>query len=71
MAGAYEEGKKTARPDAWIYKNRNSGLWNEKSAIGEYLKKEGIRTLLFRVSTPIRVLALLYKTPMLKASTPY
>jgi len=47
MAGAYEEGKKASRPNVWIWKNRNSGLWNEKSAIGEYLKKEGIRTLLF------------------------
>ncbi|KAI6088621.1 isochorismatase family protein [Hypoxylon rubiginosum] len=47
LAGAYEEGKKAARPDVWIHKNRNSGLWNEKSALGEYLRKEGIRTLLF------------------------
>lgn len=47
LAGAYEEGKKAARPDVWIHKNRNSGLWNEKSAMGEYLKREGIRTLLF------------------------
>jgi len=47
LAGAYEEGKKAARPDVWIHKNRNSGLWNEKSSLGEYLKKEGIRTLLF------------------------
>ncbi|KAL9095145.1 MAG: hypothetical protein Q9163_006531 [Psora crenata] len=47
LAGAYEEGKKAARPDVWIHKNRNSGLWNEKSAFGDYLKKEGIRTLLF------------------------
>ncbi|EEP78974.1 predicted protein [Uncinocarpus reesii 1704] len=47
LAGAYEEGKKAARPDVWIDKNRNSGLWNEKTAFGEYLKKEGIRTLLF------------------------
>lgn len=47
LAGAYEQGKNAARPDVWIHKNRNSGLWNEKSAFGEYLKKEGIRTLLF------------------------
>lgn len=47
LADAYEEGKKAARPDVWIHKNRNSGLWNEKSAFGEYLKKEGLRTLLF------------------------
>ncbi|KAF4439748.1 isochorismatase family protein [Fusarium austroafricanum] len=42
LADAYEEGKKAACPDVWIYKNRNSGLRNEKSAFGEYLKKEGI-----------------------------
>lgn len=47
LAGAFEEGKKGDRPDVWIDKNRNSGLWNEKSAFGEYLRKEGIRTLLF------------------------
>ncbi|KAG8668257.1 hypothetical protein FPOAC2_07547 [Fusarium poae] len=47
LADAYEEGKNAVRPDVWIHKNRNSGLWNEKSALGEYLKKEGIRTLLF------------------------
>ena len=47
LASACEEGKKATRPDVWIHKNRSSGLWNEKSAFGEYLKKEGIRTLLF------------------------
>lgn len=47
LASAYEEGKETARPDVWIHKNRNSGLRNENSALSEYLKKEGIRTLLF------------------------
>ncbi|EGX95347.1 isochorismatase family protein [Cordyceps militaris CM01] len=47
LAEAYEAGKKTARPDVWIHKNRNSGLWNDKSDFAEYLKKEKIRTLLF------------------------
>ncbi|KAI1420537.1 isochorismatase family protein [Xylaria sp. FL1777] len=47
LADAYEEGKRAPRPDVWIHKNRNSGLWSEKSAFGEYLTKEGIRTLLF------------------------
>ena len=47
LAAAYEEGKKTARPDVWIDKSRNSGLWYEKSDLGEYLRKEEIRTLLF------------------------
>jgi len=47
LAGAYEEGKKAACPDVWIHKNRNSGLWHERSDFNKYLKKEGIRTLLF------------------------
>lgn len=47
LAGAYKEGKKAPRSDVWIHKNRNSGLWNERSSFGEYLRKEGIRTLLF------------------------
>ncbi|KAI9690729.1 MAG: hypothetical protein M1820_009860 [Bogoriella megaspora] len=47
LAAAYEEGKKSARPDVWIDKNRNSGLWHDESALGQYLKREKIRTLLF------------------------
>lgn len=47
LAEAYEAGKKAARPDVWIHKNRNSGLWNERSDFAEYLNKAGIRTLLF------------------------
>ncbi|KAI0197910.1 isochorismatase family protein [Astrocystis sublimbata] len=47
LADAYEEGRSVPRPDVWIHKNRNSGLWQETSAFGEYLRKEGIRTLLF------------------------
>ena len=47
LASAYEEGRKASRPDILIHKNRNSGLWNASSGATEYLKKEGIRTLLF------------------------
>ncbi|OQE30642.1 hypothetical protein PENFLA_c002G10758 [Penicillium flavigenum] len=47
LAGTYEEGKKSARPDVWTRKNRHCRLWEEKSAFGDYLKKEGIRALLF------------------------
>lgn len=47
LAAAYEEGKRAARPDVWIDKNRNSGLWYDMSALGEYLRREEIRTLLF------------------------
>jgi nicotinamidase-related amidase len=47
LASAYEEGKKTSRPDVWMNKNRNSGLWNATSECSEFLEREGIRTLLF------------------------
>ena len=35
------------RPDVWIHKNRMSGLWGSGTSCTEYLKKEGIKTLLF------------------------
>jgi nicotinamidase-related amidase len=69
LASAFEEGKKAARPDVWIHKNRNSGLWNDTSALGEYLEKEGIRTSCFQASTRISVSALLCRMLMLGAST--
>ncbi|KAF1733613.1 hypothetical protein CRV24_007518 [Beauveria bassiana] len=47
LAEAYEAGKKTARPDVWIHKNRNSGLWNDKPDFAEYLEKGKVCTLLF------------------------
>ncbi|KAI1122606.1 hypothetical protein F5Y10DRAFT_71159 [Nemania abortiva] len=47
LAAAYEQGKKEPRPDVWINKNRNSGLWNATSECSEFLAKNGIRTLLF------------------------
>lgn len=43
----FEEGQKASRPDVLVHKDRNSGLWNDHSALHEYLKREGIRTLLF------------------------
>lgn len=33
--------------DVWIHKNRMSGLWGQQTMLGEYLEKEGIKTLLF------------------------
>lgn len=33
--------------DAWIDKNRMSGLWNTSTPLYDYLRTEGIRTLLF------------------------
>lgn len=47
LAAAYEKGKLAPRPDVLIYKNRNSGLWQDGSPLGEYLRKERICTLLF------------------------
>ncbi|KAF2722637.1 isochorismatase family protein [Polychaeton citri CBS 116435] len=47
LAAAYEEGKRAARPDVWIDKNRNSALWHDKTTLGGYLRKEKIQTLLF------------------------
>ncbi|KGO45040.1 hypothetical protein PEX1_024690 [Penicillium expansum] len=47
LAKAYEDGTTAPRPDVWIHQNRNSGLWNESTALSQYLKTEGIRTLLF------------------------
>ncbi|KAF2790020.1 Isochorismatase hydrolase [Melanomma pulvis-pyrius CBS 109.77] len=47
LLSAYHEGRKTDRPDVWIHKNKNSGLWNPTSACTDYLQTNGIRTLLF------------------------
>jgi nicotinamidase-related amidase len=47
MSSAFKEGQIVPCPDVLIHKNRNSGLWNEKTDLGEYLKEHGIRTLLF------------------------
>lgn len=34
-------------PDAWIHKNRMSGLWGPRTACTEFLSSRGIQTLLF------------------------
>lgn len=47
LQAAYEEGQKIVRQDVLINKNRNSGLWNAESECNIFLKKAGIRTLLF------------------------
>ncbi|KAI9684533.1 MAG: hypothetical protein M1822_005621 [Bathelium mastoideum] len=46
LASAFEVGQTAPRPDVQIYKNRNSGLSDASSELSEYLKREGIRTLL-------------------------
>lgn len=48
LDAAYEEGKKMKeKPDVWIHKNRMSGLWGMTTACEDFLREEGIRTLLF------------------------
>ena len=49
LVGVYEEGKGlgVGREDVWIHKNRMSALWSDRSALGEFLEGEGIRSLLF------------------------
>lgn len=43
----YEEGRKLdKKPDVWIHKNRMSGIWTA-TALGDFLDKEGIKTVLF------------------------
>ncbi|KAI9711972.1 MAG: hypothetical protein M1820_001680 [Bogoriella megaspora] len=44
---AFEEGRKAKRPDAWLHKNRMSGMWGATTPCQEFLEREGIRTLLF------------------------
>lgn len=44
----YEEGKKLPhKPDAWMHKNRMSGMWGATTMCQEYLDKQGLKTLLF------------------------
>lgn len=47
LRAAYEEERKASPPDAWIHKNRMSGLWGDKTLCTDFLTKEGIRTLFF------------------------
>lgn len=47
LAHAFEEGKGSCRPDVLFHKNRNSGMCDENNECVDFLKKNGIRTLLF------------------------
>lgn len=48
LNAAYKEGLKLkTRPDAWIHKNRMSGLWGGSTPCTAYLEERGIKTLLF------------------------
>ncbi|KAF1954375.1 isochorismatase family protein [Byssothecium circinans] len=44
---AFETGKKTSNPDVFIHKSKNSGFVNSTLGLEEYLRTNGIRTLLF------------------------
>ena len=44
----YREGAKSrSKPDVWIHKNRMSGMWNPSTPASEFLRRDGIQTLLF------------------------
>ena len=49
LVGVWEEGRKLegGREDVWIHKNRMSALWGDKTALGDFLEKQGVRSLLF------------------------
>lgn len=44
---AYQQGLKASPPDAWIHKNRMSGLWGAATDCTEFLDQQGIKTLFF------------------------
>ena len=49
LVGVYDEGKKLGggREDVWIHKNRMSALWGGRTALGDFLEEQGIKSLLF------------------------
>lgn len=47
LLSAFQEGQTVARPDVIVHKTRNSGLYSSSCELAQYLKKEGIRSLLF------------------------
>lgn len=44
---AYRKGLSAEVPDVWMHKDRATGLWGASTECEEFLKAEGIRTLLF------------------------
>lgn len=55
---AFEDGKRAPVPDVRFEKNRISGLWEPRSALHDFLQKQGIKTLMFTgVNTDQCVLA--------------
>ncbi|KAF2852598.1 Isochorismatase hydrolase [Plenodomus tracheiphilus IPT5] len=48
LAALYEQGSQLpTNPDVWIHKDRMSGLWGARTECEDFLRKEGIQTLLF------------------------
>jgi len=47
LQASYSHSLTTRKPDAWIHKNRMSGLWGAATPCTEYLEAHGLRTLLF------------------------
>ena len=47
LLAAFEEGQSAPRPDILLHKNRNSALWGATSECEQYLRRAGIRTILF------------------------
>ena len=47
LLSAFKECRTAVRPDVRIHKNKNSGLYSSSCELAQYLKKKGIRSLLF------------------------
>lgn len=47
LASAFSDGQAASRPDVLIHKNRNSGMSDARTTCTDFLKREGIRILLF------------------------
>ena len=43
----YERSQASEKPDIWLHKDRLSGFWHKDTMAAEWLRKEGVRTLLF------------------------
>lgn len=47
LAASFDESEKSALPDVLFHENRNSGTCEAMTDCTDYLKKRGLRTLLF------------------------
>ncbi|KAJ8067170.1 hypothetical protein OCU04_004537 [Sclerotinia nivalis] len=65
LAASFDESQHTSRPDALFHKNRNSGMCESMTECTDYLKRKGLRTLLFcGMNTDQCVLSTLYNAQM-------